>query len=76
MPLVPAVGDLYLLTYKQLGSPIIRTEVKVAGLGRVILDEADINYARQDPEAAAFYVRRARTLGADYHVVVSRVQKA
>lgn len=72
----PIVGDRYLVTFKQLGSPIVRTEVDVPGLGKVILDEADIHYAQKDPENAAFFVRKSKALGGAYLTVVSRMQKA
>lgn len=76
MPLTPAVGDRYLLTWEELGKPTINGDVKVPGFGVVMLDDADIHYAIKNPAVAAFYVRKSKALGSNNYVVVSRVQPA
>ncbi|MBS1707891.1 MAG: hypothetical protein JSS65_04125 [Armatimonadetes bacterium] len=76
MPLTPAVGDRYLLTWAELGKPTLNGDVKVPGLGVVMLDDADIHYALKNPDQAAFYVRKSKALGSNNYVVVSRVQPA
>lgn len=69
------VGDRYYVSYAELGSPMRKGDVKVHGLGTVVLDDADVHYAATQPNPG-FYVRRARALGPDAYVVVSRVQTA
>lgn len=69
------VGDRYLVTYAELGSPQRNGDYKVGGVGTVVLDDADIHYAKTQP-SPAFYVRRSTALGPDAYVVVSRVQTA
>lgn len=76
MPIEPVVGDKYLMTWAELGKPTVRTRVEVPGLGVVILDDADVHYAVNNPEVAAFYVRRSKVLGEGIFVVVARVQPA
>ncbi|MBX3110635.1 MAG: hypothetical protein KF857_01385 [Fimbriimonadaceae bacterium] len=76
MPLTPAVGDRYLLTWEDLGKPTVNGDVKVPGLGVVTLDDADIHYALRNQAHAAFYVRKSKALGTNNYVVVSRVQPA
>lgn len=69
------VGDRYYVTYAELGSPMRKGDVKVHGLGTVVLDDADIHYATTKPNPG-FYIRRSTALGSDAYVVVSRVQTA
>ncbi len=69
------VGDRYYVSYAELGNPVRKGDIKIHGLGTVILDDADIHYATTKP-SPGFYVRRARALGPDAYVVVSRVQTA
>lgn len=69
------VGDRYYVSYEELGSPQRKGDVKIHGLGTVVLDDADIHYAATAP-TPGFYIRRARALGPDAYVVVSRVQTA
>jgi hypothetical protein len=69
------VGERYYVSFAELGSPQRKGDYKIPGLGTVILDDADIHYASTAP-TPGFYVRRARTLGPDAYVVVSRVQTA
>jgi hypothetical protein len=69
------VGDRYYVSYTELGSPMRKGDYSVPGLGTVVLDDADIHYALKMP-TPGFYVRRARALGPDAFVVVSRVQTA
>ncbi|MDI9639638.1 hypothetical protein QPK87_05165 [Kamptonema cortianum] len=76
MPLEPAVGDKYLFTWAELGKPTVRTQVEMPGLGKILLDDADVHYAKNNPETAAFYVRRSKALGEGMYVVVARVQPA
>lgn len=76
MSFEPVVGDKYLFTWKELGSPTVPAQVKVPGFGIVHLDDADVHYAVQNPETAAFYVRPSKALGSERFVVVSRVQPA
>jgi 3-mercaptopyruvate sulfurtransferase SseA len=70
----PVVGDKYLVSVEQLGKPTHRQDIEVAGLGVVVLDEADVHYCQQHPEGA-FFVRLSMALGGRF-VVVSRVQPA
>lgn len=69
------VGDRYYVSYAELGSPLRKGDYKIHGLGVVVLDDADIHYASKSP-SPGFYVRRARALGPDAYVVVSRAQTA
>lgn len=71
----PVVGDRYYLTWEELGKPTAPTDVEVPGLGIVYLDDADIHYAKNTPDAA-FFVRRSPALGEHHFVVVSRVRRA
>lgn len=71
----PVVGDKYKVTFEQLGRPAYKCDVKVAGLGVVVLDDADINYGLTN-ENAAFFVRPSKALGEGRFVVVSREHKA
>ncbi len=72
---VEIVGKRFLVTYKELGEPKRKGDYKVAGLGTVVLDDADIYYinTNEDPK---FYVKRSRALGPEAFVVISRVQTA
>ena len=76
MPYEPVVGDRFVFTWEQLGKPTVRTDVKVDGFGIVVLDDADVHYALENPSDAKFFVRRSRALGTDHYVVVSRVHRA
>jgi hypothetical protein len=69
------VGDRYYVSYAELGSPLRKGDYKVPGLGTVVLDDADVHYARTQP-TPGFYVRRSRPLGPDAYVVVARVETA
>lgn len=74
MALKPAVGDKFFFTWAELGKPTVPAKVKVPGLGTVLLDDADIHYAKNNPEVAGFFVRRSRALGGGMFVVVARRQ--
>jgi hypothetical protein len=74
MRFAPVIGDKYQVTYEQLGRPSHRQDIEVAGLGVVVVDEADVHYGQQH-EHAAFFVRPSKALGGRF-VVVSRVQAA
>ncbi len=76
MAFTPAVGDRYLFTWAELGKPQTNGDVKVPGFGWVLLDDADIHYAKSHPDVAAFFVRKSKALGTDHYVVVSRVEPA
>lgn len=76
MPLEPAVGDKYYVTWHELGRPITQGVVKVAGLGALIFDDADLHYALKYQEKAAFFIRRSKSLGDGMYVVVSREESA
>jgi hypothetical protein len=69
------VGDRYYVSFAELGSPQRKGDYKIPGLGVVVLDDADVHYAATSP-SPGFYVRRARALGPDAYVVVSRVETA
>ena len=69
------VGDRYYVSYAELGKPSRKGDYKVPGLGIVVLDDADIHYAKAVP-SPGFYVRRSRSLGPEAFVVVSRAQTA
>ena len=64
-----------LLTYAELGSPVRKGRYSVDGVGTVFFDDADLHYAESVSDAA-FYVKRAKALGPDAFVVVSRVHSA
>ena len=74
MPIEPVVGDKFFLTYEQLGRPTHRQDIEVAGLGVVVVDEADVHYGMNNPDGG-FFVRLSRPLGNRF-VVVSRQHKA
>ena len=69
------VGKRFLVTYAELGNPVRKGDYKIANLGTVVLDDADIHYALTNPDPA-FYVLRSRVLGPDAYVVIARVQTA
>ena len=69
------VGGRHLVTYAELGNPVRKGDYKIASLGTIVLDDADIHYAKTSP-SPAFYVLRSRVLGPDAYVVVARVQTA
>ena len=69
------VGERFLVTYAELGNPVKTGDYKIASLGIVVLDDADIHYALNNSKAA-FYVQRSRALGENAYVVISRVQSA
>ncbi len=69
------VGDRFYVSYSELGEPKRKGDYRVAGLGVVVLDDADIHYATKMP-SPGFYVRRSTALGPEAYVVVSRVQTA
>ena len=70
------IGDeRYVVSFAELGKPMRKGDVKVHGLGTVVLDDADIHYALA-AHHADFVVRRSRSLGTDTYVVVSRAQSA
>lgn len=70
----PVIGDRYFVTFEQLGTPTVRSDVEVPGLGIVVLDDADIHFAAKRPEAG-FFVRQSKALGGRF-VVVSRQHSA
>ncbi len=69
------VGGRFYVTFAELGNPARKGDYEVAGLGTVVVDDADVYYG-QRTEGAAFYVRRAKMLGPGAYVVISRVQSA
>lgn len=69
------VGGRHLVTYAELGNPVRKGDYKIASLGTVVLDDADIHYGTTKP-SPAFYVKRSRALGPGAYVVVARVQTA
>ncbi len=71
----PVVGDKYFVTYRQLGSPRRKGLLPLAGLGQVLIDEADIHFGLQHPEGG-FFIRPSKALGAGRFVVVSRQHPA
>lgn len=75
MPIEPVVGDRYTLTWKQLGEPKHKGDVDIAGLGTVVLDDADVHFGRTTGPTATFFVRQSEALGGRF-VVVSRQHKA
>jgi hypothetical protein len=74
MPEINVVGDKSLVTFAEMGSPAAKCDVEVAGVGTIVLDEADIHYGTTN-ENAAFYVRPSKAMSGR-HVVVSRVHSA
>lgn len=70
----PVVADRYYVTWKELGSPTVRGDYEVPGLGVVVFDDADAHHASKHPQAG-FFVRRSKALGGRF-VVVSREQPA
>ncbi|MCU0316320.1 MAG: hypothetical protein MUC92_06980 [Fimbriimonadaceae bacterium] len=72
----PVIGDKFLFTWEELGKPTVQGGVKVPGFGIIMLDDADVHYAQQNPTSAAFFVRKSKALGPIHYVVVSRVQPA
>lgn len=75
MPFAPVVGDRYFLTWEELGSPTVKGDIEVPGLGWVFLDDADVHYAQGTP-GAGFFVRKSKALGTEHFVVVARQQSA
>jgi hypothetical protein len=71
----PVVGDKYFVTYKQLGSPRRKGMHDAPGLGKVLIDEADIHFGSNNPEGG-FFVRPSKALGEGRFVVVSRQHRA
>lgn len=69
------VGGRYFVTHEQLGSPTVRGDYEVPGFGIVVLDDADVHYAAQNP-GAAYYIRKSLALGSNHFVVISRRQTA
>ncbi|MBL8067727.1 MAG: hypothetical protein JNM28_04705 [Armatimonadetes bacterium] len=76
MAIKPAVGDKYLYTWAQLGSPTVPGEIELPGLGKLLFDDADAYYAKNNRETAEFFIRRSMALGDGMYVVVSRRQSA
>ncbi|MCG9894910.1 MAG: hypothetical protein MH204_05500 [Fimbriimonadaceae bacterium] len=74
MTIQPVVGDKYLITYEQLGRPTHRQDVQVPGLGLVVLDEADIHFGKNTPDAT-YFVRPSGAIPGAF-IVVSRVHPA
>ena len=71
----PVVGDKYLYTWEELGKPTVRGEIKLAGLGTLLFDDADVHYANTAPDPA-FFIRPSKALAPGMFVVVSRRQSA
>lgn len=69
------VGGRFYVTFAELGSPVRKGDYEVAGLGTVVVDDADVHYGL-GTDGAAFYVKRSRTLGPGAFVIISRVQPA
>lgn len=76
MAVEPIVGGRYRVTWQDLGSPRVKGDYEVPNLGWVVLDDADIHYATNNPDHAAFFIRKSAALGERHWVVVSRVQAA
>jgi hypothetical protein len=69
------VGNRFYISYKDLGSPTVRSDIKIPGFGTVVLDDADVHYGINNPHGG-YYIRKSQSLGADFYVVVSRKQPA
>lgn len=70
--------NIYQVTFTELGKPKKKGDVKLAGLGTVMFDVADLNYVEKMTGLGfepTFFVSRSEAMGGRY-VVVSRQQKA
>lgn len=70
----PVVADRYYVTWDEIGSPTVRGDYEIPGLGMLVFDDTDAHYATTG-KARAFFVRKSKALGGRY-VVVSREQSA
>ena len=75
MPVQPIVGGRYLVSWEDLGKPRVRGHYKLAGFGIVVLDDADVYYAQNTPDAK-FFIRKCEALGDQHYVVISRMHPA
>lgn len=70
--------NIFQVTFSELGSPKKKGDVKMNGLGTVMVDVADLNYADKMATQGlepTFFVSRSEAMGGRF-VVVSRQQKA
>ena len=75
MAFEPVVGDKYLVKWSDLGKPTVPGNYKIPGFGIVFLDDADIHYALNNVQIAAFFVRKSKALGDEHFVTVARMQQ-
>jgi hypothetical protein len=70
--------NIFEVTFSELGSPKKKGDIKLDGLGTVIIDVADLNYVTTMRELGyepKFFISRSEKLGGRY-VVVARQEKA
>jgi hypothetical protein len=70
--------NIFEVTYTELGKPSKRGDVKLEGLGQLMIDSADLNYAKEISELGyepTFFVSKSKALGNRF-VVVGRQHKA
>ena len=70
--------NIFQVTFTELGNPPAKGPVSVAGLGEVMLDEADMRYAKESSGLGyepTFFVSRSEPLHGRF-VVVGRQEKA
>jgi hypothetical protein len=70
--------NIFEITFSELGQPKKRGDVKLEGLGTVMIDAADLNYAGEISKLGyepTFFVSRSKPLGGRF-VVVGRQEKA
>jgi hypothetical protein len=70
--------NIFEVTFSELGKPGKKGDVKLEGLGLLMLDTADMNYVKQMDELGfepTFFVSKSKAMGNRF-VVVGRQQKA
>lgn len=70
--------NIFQVTYSELGKPPAKGPVTLAGLGEIMLDQADLRYVKEMSSMGyepTFFVSRSAPLKGRF-VVVGRQQKA
>jgi len=70
--------NIYQVTFTELGKPVAKGPVVVDGLGEIMLDHADLRYAKESQGLGyepTFFVSRSAPLQGRF-VVVGRQEKA
>jgi hypothetical protein len=70
--------NIFQVTFTELGNPPAKGVTTVAGLGEVMLDDADMRYAKNHSGLGyepTFFISRSAPLGGRF-VVVARQEKA